>query len=81
MRIALNGWFLDNGDGSNILNYLKEGGIDTSGYTTVDDPVYFLQCDTVTADFIAADKDKTRLAISCIFLNRVYSFPSLPASL
>ena len=25
----LNGWFLDDGDGSNILQYLTGGGIDT----------------------------------------------------
>lgn len=29
----LNGWFLDNGDGSNILQYLYGGSIESSGYT------------------------------------------------
>jgi hypothetical protein len=54
----INGWFLDNGDGSNILQYLNGGGIDTSGYATVSDPVYMLDLDAVSADFIAGDKDK-----------------------
>ncbi len=57
----INGWFLDNGDGSNILQYLTGGGIDTSGYDTVSDPVYLLDLDTETAAFVASDKDKTLL--------------------
>lgn len=50
----LNGWFLDDGDGSNILRYLTGGGIDTSGYATVADPVYMLDL-TSTTDFTSAD--------------------------
>src|SRR3989344_802174 len=46
----VNGWFLDNGDGSNILQYLTGGGIDTSGYATVADPVYMVDL-TATTDF------------------------------
>ena len=44
----INRWFLDNGDGSNILQYLTGGGIDTSGYdiVTSDDPIYMLDVDT-----------------------------------
>ena len=51
-----NGWYLDNGDGSNLLNYIYGGGIDTSGYATVADPVYMLDL-TSTTDFISGDKD------------------------
>lgn len=54
----LNGWFLDNGDGSNILEYLTGGSIDTSGYATIDDPVYVLDVDTITQDFVSGDKGK-----------------------
>jgi len=54
----LNGWFLDNGDGSNVLQYLTGGGIDTSGYATIADPVYMLDCDTEVAAFVAGDLDK-----------------------
>jgi len=54
----LNGWFLDNGDGSNILQYLTGGSIQTTGYSTIDDPVYMLDMDGPTTDFIASDKDK-----------------------
>jgi len=54
----LNGWFLDNGDGSNILQYLTGGAIDTTGYATIADPVYVLDLDTITQDFISTDKDK-----------------------
>lgn len=50
----LNGWFLDNGDGSNILRYIYGGGIDTTGYATVSDPVYMLDL-TSTTDFTSAD--------------------------
>ena len=53
----LNGWFLDNGDGSNILQYLTGGSIDTSGYATVADPVRMLDMDGTT-DFVSGDKDK-----------------------
>lgn len=55
-----NGWFLDNGDGSNILNYLYGGGIDTTGYSTISDPVYMLDLDnggTNYATFATSDKD------------------------
>jgi len=52
----LNGWFLDNGDGSNILQYLTGGSIDTENYDTVADPVYILDVDTIGADFVAGDK-------------------------
>jgi hypothetical protein len=54
----LNGWFLDDGDGSNILQYLTGGSILTSGQGTVDDPVYMLDMDNLTA-FVSSDKDKT----------------------
>jgi hypothetical protein len=54
----LNGWFLDDGDGSNILQYLTGGSIDTSGYSTISDPVRMLDL-TGTTDWIAGDKDKT----------------------
>lgn len=56
-----NGWFLDNGDGSNILQYLTGGGIDTTGYATIADPVYMLDLDTETAAFVSGDKDKNLL--------------------
>lgn len=49
-----NGGFLDNGDGSNILEHLKEGAIDTSGYT---DDVHYITGDNLT-DFVAGDKGK-----------------------
>ena len=52
----INGWYLDNGDGSNVLQYLTGGGIDTSGYATVSDPVYMLDM-TSTTDFTSADLD------------------------
>jgi len=58
----LNGWFIDNGDGSNALQYLKGGSIDTLGYDTIDDPVYMLDLNNdgaTYAAFIAGDKDKT----------------------
>src|SRR3989344_6696255 len=42
----INGWFLDNGDGNTadtedgfILKYLTGGGIDTTGYSTITDPI------------------------------------------
>lgn len=55
-----NGWFLDNGDGSNILQYLSSGSIDTSGYATISDPVYMLDMDNAEAfaAFVSGDKDK-----------------------
>ena len=53
----LNGWFLDDGDGSNILQYLTGGGIDTTGYGTISDPVLMLDL-TSTTDWVAGDKDK-----------------------
>jgi hypothetical protein len=49
----LNGWFIDNGDGSNALNYLTGGGIDSSGYT---DDVHYITGDNLT-DFVSGDKD------------------------
>lgn len=52
----LNLWFLDNGDGSELLKYLKECSIDTSGYGSWN--IHVLQLDTVTADPVASDKDK-----------------------
>jgi hypothetical protein len=51
----LNGWFLDNGDGSNVLQYLYNGGIDTTGYTN---DILVVDSDGMT-NFIAGDKDKT----------------------
>ena len=59
----LNGWFLDNGDPGvedygSILAHLYEGSINTSGYSTIDDPVYMMDVDTEVAAFVAADKDK-----------------------
>lgn len=57
----LNGWFLDNGDGSNILEYLTGGSINTTGYSTIDDPVYLLEVDndgSTWADIVPGDLDK-----------------------
>jgi len=61
----LNGWFLDNGDADstlgdygNILEHLYQGSINTSGYSTVDDPVYMLDLDNETTEFANGDKDK-----------------------
>lgn len=57
----LNGWFLDNGDGSDILQYLTGGSIDTSGYSTISDPVYMADVNadiTAYVAFVAGDKDK-----------------------
>ncbi|HLE49989.1 MAG TPA: hypothetical protein VI791_02520 [Patescibacteria group bacterium] len=53
----INGWFLDNGDGSEVLKYLYGGGIDTSGYATVSDPVYMMDVDAEDAAFVAGDLD------------------------
>src|SRR3989338_3325447 len=55
----LNGWFLDDGDGNtgdsedgHILQYLTGGGIDTSGYSTISDPILMADLQTSTADFV-----------------------------
>ena len=62
----LNGWFLDDGDGNtgdsedgHILQYLTGGGIDTSGYSTISDPILMADLQTSTADFVYTDKDRT----------------------
>ena len=61
----LNGWFLDNGDPGdedygNILAHLYEGSINTSGYSTVDDPVLMMDLtDATPVDFATTDKDLT----------------------
>jgi len=53
-----NGWFLDNGDGSEILKYLTGGSIDTAGYGDgSNDEVLMIDLDGTT-DWIAGDKDK-----------------------
>ncbi len=55
----VNGWFIDNGDGSEALKYLKGGSILTSGYA---DDVIVIDLDdnsTSYTAFIASDKDKT----------------------
>ncbi|HLE48875.1 MAG TPA: hypothetical protein VI819_02470 [Patescibacteria group bacterium] len=64
----INGWFLDNGDGDgvtvalgNILQYLTGGGIDTSGYSTVNDPILMVDMDGTT-DFVYSDLDNTVVA-------------------
>lgn len=62
----LNGWFLDNGDAGSedygyILEHLYGGSINTSGYSTIADPVYLMDLDddaSVWADFATTDKDK-----------------------
>ncbi|MBU0572692.1 hypothetical protein KKH23_02905 [Patescibacteria group bacterium] len=60
----INGWFLDDGDGNpadtedgHILKYITGGGIDTSGYATVSDPIYMADLATSTVDFVYTDKD------------------------
>ena len=62
----LNGWFLDNGDGNTadtedgfILKYLTGGGIDTTGYSTITDPILMADLASSTADFVYTDKDRT----------------------
>lgn len=62
----INGWFLDDGDGNpavaadgHILKYLTGGGIDTSGYSTVSDPILMADLASSTAVFLYTDKDKT----------------------
>lgn len=54
----LNGWFLDNGDGSDILQYLTGASIDSIDYTTVADPVYMMDVDAETTAFVAGDLDE-----------------------
>ncbi len=54
----LNGWFMDNGDFSDILNYLFGASIDTIDYTTVSDPVFMMDVDAETVAFVDADKDE-----------------------
>lgn len=53
----INGWFLDDGDGSNLLQFLTSGGIDTLGYSTISDPIYMLDIDTQSAAFVSGDLD------------------------
>ena len=55
---AINGWFFDNGDGSDILQFLTGGSLDTINYTTVSDPVYLLDVDTEVTAFAAIDLDE-----------------------
>lgn len=52
----INGWFLDNGDGSNILRYLYGGDIGTSGYAN---DVLVQDYDTITTDVDSGDLDQT----------------------
>jgi hypothetical protein len=52
----LNGWFLDNGDGSNILKYLHGGDIGTSGYAN---DILVQDYDTITVDVDSGDLDET----------------------
>ena len=55
----LNGWFLDDGDGSNVLQFLTAGGIDTLGYATISDSVLMIDLTYGTASFSSGDLDKT----------------------
>ena len=55
----LNGWFLDDGDGSDILQFLTAGGIDTLGYSTITDPILMIDLDYGTLSFELTDKDRT----------------------
>jgi len=55
----LNGWFLDDGDGSNLLQFLTGGGIDTLNYSTISDPVLMIDLDYATFSFNLADLDNT----------------------
>ena len=57
----LNGWFLDNGDFSDLLNYLFGASINTIDYTTVADPVFMMDVDAETVAFVDADKDEELL--------------------
>jgi len=53
-----NGWFIDNGDGSEALKYLTGGSIDTSGYGDGSaDEILMIDLDATT-DWVASDKDK-----------------------
>lgn len=54
----LNGWFLDNGDGSKVLQYLTGGSINSIDYTTVGDPVFMMDVDAETQEFVLADLDE-----------------------
>ncbi len=54
----INGWFLDNGDFSEILQFLTGASIDSIDYTTVDDPVYMMDIDAEDTAFVNADKDE-----------------------
>lgn len=58
----LNGWFLDDGDGSDLLNYLTGSSIDTIDYTTVSDPVFMMDIDGETVEFVSGDLDEEILA-------------------
>lgn len=54
----LNGWFIDDGDGSEALKYLSGGSIDTAGYEDGSvDEVLMIDLDATT-DWVAADLDK-----------------------
>ncbi len=55
----LNGWLLDDGDTSNLLQYLTGGGIDTLGYSTIADPVTLIDLDYGMSSFVPSDLDKT----------------------
>jgi len=57
----LEGWVFDNGDGSNILQFLYGGSIDTTGYG---DDVLVLDYDGISTDFDAADLDETVVDIA-----------------
>jgi hypothetical protein len=50
-----NGWFIDNGDGSEALKYLYGGSFLTAGYAN---DILVVDADGMT-DFVASDKDKT----------------------
>lgn len=54
----INGWFLDDGDFSTILQFLTGASIDSIDYTTVDDPVYMMDVDAESTAFVNADKDE-----------------------
>jgi len=51
-----NGWYLDNGDGSEILKYLTGATIASSGYAN---DVLVQDYDTISTDFDSADLDQT----------------------
>jgi len=52
----LNGWFLDNGDGSEALKYLTGATIASNGYNA---DILVQDYDTITTDFDANDLDQT----------------------